>query len=182
VYGLTEWSRDALRGARLIANPGCYPTAALLALSPFARASLVSGNIIVDAKSGVSGAGRGAGADYLFTELTESTRAYGLGGHRHRPEIEQGLADAGASVEVTFVPHLVPQSRGLLATCYMNLADDLDDAGLTAILVDATIVRMILVPAIMELLGDKAWWAPRWLKRLVPEVDLEGETPRPTAA
>jgi N-acetyl-gamma-glutamyl-phosphate reductase len=137
VYGITEFSREALRGARLIANPGCYPTAALLALVPFARPGLLRGDVIVDAKSGISGAGRGAGADYLFTELTESTRAYGLGGHRHRPEIEQGLADAGAEVAVTFVPHLVPQSRGLLATCYLSLADDLDDAALSARLHEA---------------------------------------------
>ena len=134
VYGLTEWSRDALRGARLIANPGCYPTAALLALVPFARAGLLDADLIVDAKSGISGAGRGAGADYLFTELTESTRAYGLEGHRHRPEIEQGLADAGAARRVTFVPHLVPQSRGILATCYLSLTDDLDDEALATLL------------------------------------------------
>ena len=132
VYGLTEWSRDAIRGAKLIANPGCYPTAALLALVPFARAGLLAGDPIVDAKSGISGAGRGAGADYLFTELTESTRAYGLDGHRHRPEIEQFLAGAGAPLPVTFVPHLVPQSRGILATCYLTLSEDLDDAALAS--------------------------------------------------
>ncbi|MGQ0609349.1 MAG: N-acetyl-gamma-glutamyl-phosphate reductase [Chloroflexota bacterium] len=137
VYGLTEWSRDALRGAKLIANPGCYPTAALLALVPFARAGVLAGEVIVDAKSGISGAGRGAGANYLFTELTESTRAYGLDGHRHRPEIEQGLADAGAEVSLTFVPHLIPQSRGILATCYLSLTDDLDDEALAAMLCDA---------------------------------------------
>jgi N-acetyl-gamma-glutamyl-phosphate reductase len=134
VYGLTEWSRDALRGAKLIANPGCYPTASLLALVPFARAGLLDGYPIIDAKSGISGAGRGAGADYLFTELTESTRAYGLEGHRHRPEIEQGLADAGAPLSVTFIPHLVPQSRGILATCYLSLARDLDDDAIANLL------------------------------------------------
>jgi N-acetyl-gamma-glutamyl-phosphate reductase len=137
VYGLTEWSRKRLAGATLIANPGCYPTAALLALLPFVTCGAIEGEVIVDAKSGISGAGRSAGADYLFTELTESTRAYGLGGHRHRPEIEQGLADAGATPRVTFVPHLVPQSRGLHATCYLSLGDDLDDAALGQILHDA---------------------------------------------
>jgi N-acetyl-gamma-glutamyl-phosphate reductase len=137
VYGLTEWSRERLAGATLIANPGCYPTAALLALVPFARCGVITGDVIVDAKSGISGAGRSAGADYLFTELTESTRAYGLGGHRHRPEIEQGLAAAGATPTVTFVPHLVPQSRGLHATCYLALRDDLDDAALAQVLQDA---------------------------------------------
>ena len=137
VYGLTEWNRERLVGATLIANPGCYPTAALLALVPFARQGAIAGDVIVDAKSGISGAGRSAGADYLFTELTESTRAYGLGGHRHAPEIAQGLADAGASPQLTFVPHLVPQSRGLHATCYLSLADDLDDVALASILSEA---------------------------------------------
>jgi N-acetyl-gamma-glutamyl-phosphate reductase len=137
VYGLTEWSRERLAASRLIANPGCYPTAALLALTPIARCGVVADEVIVDAKSGISGAGRGAGADYLFTELTESTRAYGLSGHRHRPEIEQGLASAGASAAVTFVPHLVPQSRGIHATCYVALTEDLDDAALEQILRDA---------------------------------------------
>ena len=138
VYGLTEWSRENLAGAPLVANPGCYPTAALLALAPFARCGALAGEVVVDAKSGISGAGRSAGADYLFTELTESTRAYALGGHRHRPEIEQGLADAGAAgTQVTFVPHLVPQSRGLHATCYLTLRDKLDDDALAGVLHDA---------------------------------------------
>jgi N-acetyl-gamma-glutamyl-phosphate reductase len=137
VYGLTECSREQLSGASLIANPGCYPTASLLALLPYARCGVIEGDVIVDAKSGISGAGRSAGADYLFTELTESTRAYGLSGHRHRPEIEQGLASAGATPRVTFVPHLVPQSRGIHATCYLSLRDDLDDGALGKILHDA---------------------------------------------
>lgn len=135
VYGLTEFARDRLRGARLIANPGCYPTAALLALMPFARAGVLAGEVIVDAKSGVSGAGRSAGADFLYTELEGGTKAYGIPRHRHRPEISQGLASAGADgIEVTFVPHLVPQVRGIIATCYLTLSDDLDDAALRSIL------------------------------------------------
>ena len=137
VYGLTEWARPQLSGARLIANPGCYPTATLLAILPLARCGAIGAEVVVDAKSGISGAGRSAGADYLFTELTESTRAYGLGGHRHQPEIAQGLASAGATPRLTFVPHLVPQSRGLHATCYVTLNDDLDDDGLAGILRDA---------------------------------------------
>lgn len=133
VYGLTELVREQLRGATLIANPGCYPTAALLALAPFARQ--LTGDVIVDAKSGISGAGRAAGRDYLFTELDGSTTAYGLAGHRHQPEIEQGLAAFGAGdTYLTFVPHLVPQSRGILATCYVTLDGDMSDAELTAIL------------------------------------------------
>jgi N-acetyl-gamma-glutamyl-phosphate reductase len=138
VYGLTEVARDRLPGARLIANPGCYPTAALLALIPFARAGLLCGDIVVDAKSGVSGAGRGAGTDFLYTELEGGTRAYGLPRHRHTPEIAQGLAVAGAAeVNLTFVPHLIPQVRGIIATCYLMLKDDLGDAALRAVLDDA---------------------------------------------
>jgi N-acetyl-gamma-glutamyl-phosphate reductase len=138
VYGLTEFARDELRGARLIANPGCYPTAALLALTPFARAGVLAGDVIVDAKSGVSGAGRSAGADFLYTELEGGTKAYGLPRHRHTPEIAQGLAAAGADgIGLTFVPHLIPQVRGIIATCYLTLADDLDDDALRAILDDA---------------------------------------------
>lgn len=137
VYGLTEFARDRLPGARLIANPGCYPTAALLALTPFARRGLLAGPVVVDAKSGVSGAGRGAGTDFLYTELEGGTKAYGIPRHRHAPEIAQGLADAGAGeVVLTFVPHLVPQVRGLLATCYLILAEDLDDGALFGVLQD----------------------------------------------
>lgn len=137
VYGLTEFTRDRLVGARLIANPGCYPTASLLALTPFARAGLLGGDVVVDAKSGVSGAGRSAGSDFLYTELEGGTRAYGLPRHRHTPEIAQGLTAAGASVGLTFVPHLVPQVRGIVATCYLNLSDDLDDEALRSVLDDA---------------------------------------------
>ncbi|HEX2884254.1 MAG TPA: N-acetyl-gamma-glutamyl-phosphate reductase [Candidatus Limnocylindria bacterium] len=138
VYGLTELARNRLPGARLIANPGCYPTAALLALVPFARAGLLTGDVVVDAKSGVSGAGRGAGADYLYPELEGGTKPYGIGGHRHQPEIAQGLADAGApDVTLTFVPHLVPQVRGIVATCYLALAQDRDDEALGRLLLDA---------------------------------------------
>jgi N-acetyl-gamma-glutamyl-phosphate reductase len=137
VYGLTEFARDQLRGAKLIANPGCYPTAALLALMPFARAGVLDGEMVVDAKSGVSGAGRGAGTDFLFTELEGGTKAYGIPRHRHTPEITQGLSSAGAgNVALTFVPHLVPQVRGIRATCYVALPADLDDASLRGILDD----------------------------------------------
>ncbi len=138
VYGLTERTRDRLPGARLIANPGCYPTAALLALAPFAAAGMLAGEVVIDAKSGVSGAGRTAARAFGFSELDASVSAYGLDGHRHRPEIEQGLADAGAaSPGVTFVPHLVPMARGLLATCYLQLAEDLDSGAVRGILCDA---------------------------------------------
>lgn len=138
VYGLTEFARPRLHGAKLIANPGCYPTATLLALAPFARAGLLAGDVVVDAKSGVSGAGRSAGADFLYTELEGGTKAYGIPRHRHTPEIAQGLAAAGADgVGLTFIPHLIPQVRGIVSTCYLALAEDLDDEALRRILDDA---------------------------------------------
>ena len=120
VYGLPELHRDALRGARLVAVPGCYPTAALLALAPLLRAKLVSTEgLVIDAKSGVSGAGRSPAPHTHYPEAGEGVRAYGVAGHRHTPEIEQELsAIAGRPVRVTFTPHLLPMNRGMLATCY----------------------------------------------------------------
>jgi N-acetyl-gamma-glutamyl-phosphate reductase len=148
VYGLTEFARHRLPGTRLIANPGCYPTAALLALSPFARAGVLTGEVVVDAKSGVSGAGRSAGADFLYTELEGGTKAYGIPRHRHTPEIAQGLAACGAEdVGLTFVPHLIPQVRGIIATCYLQLTDDLDDDRLRAIVDDAYGTEPFVHPA-----------------------------------
>ncbi len=130
VYGLTEFYRDKLKTARLVACPGCYPTAALLALVPIARAGLIdASDIIVDAKSGVSGAGRGLKQNTLFTEAGEGLSPYSVAKHRHAPEIEQeiGLA-VGAKVTVNFTPHLIPMSRGELCTSYVRLkgatADD----------------------------------------------------------
>ena len=138
VYGLTEFARDHLPEARLIANPGCYPTATLLAVTPFARAGVLTGDLVVDAKSGVSGAGRSAGSDFLYTELEGGTRAYGLPRHRHTPEMAQGLAAAGTGeVTLTFVPHLVPQVRGIVSTSYLQLTEDLDDDALRGILDEA---------------------------------------------
>ncbi len=124
VYGLTEIKREALRGARLCANPGCYPTSAQLALVPLLEAGLISAeDIVIDAKSGVSGAGRAAKEASLFAEVSEGIHAYGVANHRHAPEIEQGLGEAaGRPVAVTFTPHLVPMNRGILATIYVRLA------------------------------------------------------------
>ncbi len=120
VYGLPEVNREAIRDAQLIAVPGCYPTAVQLGLLPLLEAGLVeSSRLIADAKSGVSGAGRKAVEDYLLCEATESIRAYGVAGHRHHPEICQGLANAaGEKVGLTFIPHLTPMVRGILATLY----------------------------------------------------------------
>lgn len=120
VYGLVELHREALRNADLIAVPGCYPTAATLALAPLVDSGLIKPEgIIVDAKSGVSGAGRALSSATHFPEAAEGVRAYKAGAHRHGPEIEQELTRlAGAQIRVAFVPHLVPMSRGILATCY----------------------------------------------------------------
>ena len=134
VYGLTEFYRDKIRAARLVACPGCYPTAALLALIPLARAGLINAeDIVIDAKSGVSGAGRSLKQNTLFCEAGEGLSPYSVAKHRHAPEIEQEIAAAvGASVTVNFTPHLIPMSRGELCTSYLRLkgatADDLRDA------------------------------------------------------
>jgi N-acetyl-gamma-glutamyl-phosphate reductase len=124
VYGQPELHREAIRTARIVGNPGCYPTAALIAAAPFVRAGLVERDgIVVDAKSGVSGAGRGVSAGTHFSEVNENVRPYNVAAHRHAPEIEQELAAlAGAPMTVTFVPHLIPMTRGILATVYMRLA------------------------------------------------------------
>lgn len=119
-YGLPEWGREAIRGARVVANPGCYATAATLALLPLAEAQLLSGPVHVDAKSGVSGAGRSASALTHFCSAHDDVRPYKVGReHRHIPEIEQTLVQAGArkGLALSFVPHLVPMERGILATC-----------------------------------------------------------------
>jgi N-acetyl-gamma-glutamyl-phosphate reductase len=122
VYGLTEWNREALAGAQLVACPGCYPTAALLALLPAATRGLVELDFVVDAKSGVSGAGRTLRLSSHFSEVNEDVAAYGLDGHRHQPEIEQEITRAaGSTPRLTFIPHLVPMTRGILATCYATL-------------------------------------------------------------
>jgi N-acetyl-gamma-glutamyl-phosphate reductase len=124
VYGLTEQARPALRGARLVANPGCYPTAALLALLPALRAELVGDDLVVDAKSGVSGAGHTVDEAFLFGTINESVRAYGVPRHRHTPEIAQEVERVTSRApRLTFTPHLIPMTRGLVATCYADLRD-----------------------------------------------------------
>ena len=125
VYGLTERNRPALQGARLVACPGCYPTAVLLALEPLIAAGAIDpGELIVDAKSGVTGAGRKVTQSLLFAEVGEGVHPYGVGRHRHTPEIEQELAAvAGREVRLTFTPHLLPMNRGELVSCYVRLAD-----------------------------------------------------------
>lgn len=130
VYGLPEVNREQIRNARLVANPGCYPTATQLGFLPLIEAGLVqTHNLIADCKSGVSGAGRQGKIDFLLCETSESFKAYGVGGHRHLPEIKQGLARAnnGADVGLTFVPHLTPMIRGIHSTLYATLKADVAD-------------------------------------------------------
>ena len=135
VYGLTEFARASLAGATRIANPGCYPTAVLLATLPFARRGLIEGPMIADAMSGVSGAGRKAEDRLLFGSVDGSVSAYGTVDHRHIPEMERGLAALGdRDLQVSFTPHLVPQSRGLLATVRAPVVDSLTDEEALAVL------------------------------------------------
>lgn len=128
VYGLPELNREAIQGAALIANPGCYPTAVQLGFLPLLEAGLLdASSLIADAKSGVSGAGRKASVDFLMAEVAESFQAYAVPGHRHLPEIAQGLQQmSGAKVDLTFVPHLTPMIRGIHATLYATLVGEGD--------------------------------------------------------
>lgn len=132
VYGLTEHNAEAIAKSRLVACPGCYPTAALLALLPLVSAKLVdAGDLIIDAKSGTSGAGRGLKQNLLLAEAGEGLSPYSIASHRHAPEMEQEIGKlAGGPVTINFTPHLIPMSRGELVTCYVRLtggasADDL---------------------------------------------------------
>ncbi|MFZ0090071.1 MAG: N-acetyl-gamma-glutamyl-phosphate reductase [Solirubrobacteraceae bacterium] len=133
VYGLPERYRDRIADAAIVANPGCYPTAAVLGLAPLARAGLIA-DVVIDAKSGVSGAGRGATDQTHFVTVDENLKAYGVPRHRHTPEIEQELAALGADLRITFTPHLIPLDQGELVSCYVTVpagdgaaADDVRD-------------------------------------------------------
>jgi len=133
VYGLTELKRDQVKSAKIVANPGCYTTASILALTPLIRYNLVDRNtLIVDAKSGLSGAGRKTETMYLMCEAFENVQAYGIASHRHTPEIEQALTEeANEPIVINFTPHLIPMPRGILATSYASLK-----SGVTAEQVD----------------------------------------------
>ena len=135
VYGLPEWHRNRIASARLVANPGCYPTAILLGLAPLvSRGLMAPKGPIIDAKSGLSGAGRSANLAFQLPEMHESLEAYQIGTHRHTPEIEQELGRlAGRRLSVVFTPHLVPMSRGLLATIYVPLRRALTTAQLRSL-------------------------------------------------
>lgn len=126
VYGLCEINREKIKSARLVANPGCYPTCSTLSVYPLVKEGLIDvSSIIIDAKSGTSGAGRGAKVDNLYCEVNENIKAYGVANHRHTPEIEEQLGyAAGETVTLNFTPHLVPMNRGILITAYANLKKD----------------------------------------------------------
>jgi N-acetyl-gamma-glutamyl-phosphate reductase len=136
VYGLPELHREAIPGADLVANPGCYPTAALLALAPLAREGLIS-DVVIDAKSGVSGAGREPTRTTHYISADENMTPYKVEGHRHTPEIEQELAGQGADVTVSFVPHLLPLAQGELVSCYVTAAREYAEEELLALYDDA---------------------------------------------
>jgi N-acetyl-gamma-glutamyl-phosphate reductase len=163
VYGLTEHYRDEIKSARLVACPGCYPTAVLLALLPLVNAKLAAAeDIIIDAKSGVSGAGRTLKQNILFSEAGEGLSPYGIGSHRHVPEIEQelGLA-AGTDVKVNFTPHLAPMARGELCTSYVRLVGKATASDLRKVLTDAyaasPFVRVVeegVIPATQHVRGS----------------------------
>ena len=123
VYGLCEINREMVARARLIANPGCYPTCSILAIYPLLKEKLIAPEtLIIDAKSGVSGAGRGAKVEQLYCEVNENIKAYGVASHRHTPEIEEQLGNAaGAALRLSFTPHLIPMNRGILITAYASL-------------------------------------------------------------
>lgn len=132
IYGLSEFSRKQLPGAKLVACPGCYPTCSMLALLPGLEAGLIKPeNIIIDAKSGVTGAGRKASLAFAYSETSDGAQAYGIGTHRHAPEMDQAIHDfAGIVAKVRFTPHLLPMNRGMIATCHVTLGESVNLADL----------------------------------------------------
>lgn len=139
VYGLCELNREQIKGARLIANPGCYPTCSTLAIYPLAKAGLIDmDTLIIDAKSGTSGAGRGAKVPNLYCEVNENIKAYGVTTHRHTPEIEEQLSYvSGQKVTLNFTPHLIPMNRGILITAYASIKPGTDSEEIRRAYVEA---------------------------------------------
>lgn len=158
VYGLAELNREKIKKAGIVGNAGCYTTASILALAPLAKNKLIDcSTIVVDAKSGVSGAGRSASLGNHFPEMYDNFKAYNVGGHRHTPEIEQALSClSGQSVVLSFTPHLVPMSRGILSTCYAKLKE-----GVTAEMVDEAYQKMYENEFFIRLLGRGAYPATK---------------------
>ena len=167
VYGLCEINREDIKGARLLANPGCYTTTSILTLYPLVKEGLVeTDSIIIDAKSGTSGAGRGAKLPNLFCEVNESIKPYGVATHRHTPEIEEQLSYAagldylgGHGLVLNFTPHLVPMNRGILATCYAKLKD-----GFTSQDVSAAYEKAYKDECFIRLLGQGSFPETRWVE------------------
>ncbi|MBR3538658.1 MAG: N-acetyl-gamma-glutamyl-phosphate reductase [Eubacterium sp.] len=171
VYGLAEVNREAVKKARLVANPGCYTTCSILTLYPLVKEHLIDPDtIIVDAKSGTSGAGRGAKVDNLFCEVNENFKAYGVASHRHTPEIEEQLGYAwgdeearripgGKPLTINFTPHLLPINRGILATCYAKLADNVTAADITA-----AYEKYYAEEPFIRFLGEGACPQTRWVE------------------
>lgn len=167
VYGLCEVNRDQIGKARIIANPGCYTTTSILTLYPLvAEGLIVNDSIIIDAKSGTSGAGRGAKVANLYCEVNESIKPYGVATHRHTPEIEEQLSYAagmdymgGESVRINFTPHLVPMNRGILATCYASLK-----AGVTAAKIQAAYEKYYKDEYFIRILGKGNFPETRWVE------------------
>ena len=156
VFGLPELHRAEIETAQIIGNPGCYPTASILALAPALQAGVISPRVIIDAKSGISGAGRSLKLDSHFSEVDENVTAYGLDGHRHMPEIAQELTVAWArgghpgAATLTFIPHLIPMTRGILATAYADLTADISVEQVrdiyTSFYADEPFVRVVETP------------------------------------
>lgn len=160
-YGLSEWNREKIKSAQLIANPGCYVTCSLLSLIPLVKEKVIDlESIIIDAKSGVTGAGRGLSIGSHYTECNESIKAYGLTTHRHTPEIEEKLlCFGGAEVALTFTPHLVPMNRGILTTIYGKLK-----VGVTNEHIMHIYKKYYKDEKFIRLLGDTAVAETRWVK------------------
>lgn len=159
IYGLPELYRKEIRKAQIVGNPGCYPTSVILALCPLIKKEIINlSPIIIDSKSGVSGAGRKAEIGYNFPELFGNFKAYGVAGHRHTPEIEQELSViAGSEVKVSFTPHLLPVSRGILSTLHLTLAKSINTAEVEEVLMEAyqgePFIKIIREPLLPELKG-----------------------------
>ncbi|MFX1278609.1 MAG: N-acetyl-gamma-glutamyl-phosphate reductase [Promethearchaeota archaeon] len=161
VYGLSEWKREQISSSNLIANPGCYPTCILLCLLPLIKEGILKEeHIIIDAKSGVSGAGRSLDIGTHFSECNESIKAYNVVSHRHTPEIEQQLSEFnGNKISVTFTPHLTPMNRGILCTCYGNLKKPYDYNKIKEIY-DKYYYKEFFI----RLMGKKVFPETRWVK------------------
>jgi N-acetyl-gamma-glutamyl-phosphate reductase len=173
VYGLAEFNRDEIAKARLIANPGCYPTCSVLSIFPLLNEGLIdSSSIIIDAKSGTSGAGRGAKTDNLYCEVNESIKAYGVTTHRHTPEIEEQLSKiSGRDIAINFTPHLVPMNRGILITAYANI--NFENEALKSAKDDAEFVNIYIKSAyhkyyddeeFIRVVADNACPETRWVR------------------